>query len=254
MIKKNIDTEAENSEFDYIREQTVHYIDGLDDIYTEPLGRKREYNLAKQIRDLEKERRIQHPAGKELVERNLRLVKSIANEYYKKTPNHIDYSDILQEGIFGLLVAVINYKCDFIKDEHKKEGRTEGYRFSTYATNWIRNSISRFYRNEDKNSLNKDVAEGIELIKIIENKNVKKVDENIEENEIKELICKSIENLPNREKKIIKLRYGIEHSSIYTLEEVAEQIGVTRERVRQLEKISLKKLRNMSKMQELTKV
>ncbi|MBD3354726.1 sigma-70 family RNA polymerase sigma factor [Candidatus Woesearchaeota archaeon] len=252
MIKK-IDLEIKNSMYDGVHDQAAHYIDELDHINTQPLDKKREYNLAKQIRELENEKKLEHPAGKELVERNLRLVKSIVNEYYNKIPNYVEYSEILQEGVFGLLVAVINYDCDFIKEEHKKKGRTEGYRFSTYATNWIKNHIIEFYKGENKNSLNKEVAEDVELIKIIENEERKDVGGNIENIEIKQNIHGSINRLSRRERKIIKLRYGIDSSSTYTLQEVADQMDITRERVRQIEHASLRKLGNMSKIEELRK-
>jgi len=250
IMTTGFETKINNSELEDIDKQVNRCLE--ENKYYETLDREREYNLAKIIKKLPKDEKLKNPAGKELYYRNIRLAKSIAGEYTKKTPSHISYEEILTEAEYGLFIAIRGFDCDFIKEEDKKTGRTEGYRFSTFATWNIKGKINIYLRNRYQNiSLDKDVYESKELMKFIGSKNDDYTELGKQEY-IKDNISESIERLSKRNKKIIELRYGLIDGKTHTLEEVADQLNISRERVRQLENIALKELKRMKTIRMLS--
>ena len=224
-----------------------------------------------------------------MVESNLRLVISFAKKY---SPKGLNFIDIIQEGNLGLMKAVDKF-------EYKR-----GFKFSTYATWWIKQSITRAIADQGRiirvpvhmheslfrvkrmtkewiQKLGREPkAEEISKELDIPIKKVKKImkvvkdpisietsvsgeDEDstladfIEDSEeytpfeelsredlkkkLKEVV---LENLNEREKQIIQMRFGFDMPSDYTLEEVGKEFQVTRERIRQIEAKALKKIRN----------
>lgn len=212
-----------------------------------------------------------------LISRNQRLVYSVVKKYRKDVETEMD---LLQDGSIGLV-----YSIDMFN-------HNEGLKFSTYATWWIRQYISKSLQKYDSliripptvmstinkinalmdelgdedlvakeldmdvekvrhfresaryaSSLNERVGdeddgeEKINLLKDEENKEGKVESVN--------LAIKALDGLDSRERKIVKLRYGIEAKREYTLEEVGEIIGVTRERARQIERKALEKMKVM---------
>jgi RNA polymerase primary sigma factor len=203
---------------------------------------------------------------------NQRLVFSIAKNFRDRG---VPIYDLFQQGNLGLLTAISKFDL------------TRGFRFSTYATCWVRSQIQREVRNSsstvrvpsyvydlqtrEKNGMevtlleresislfgntrrgesldNAYYLEGEENLKFYGYFSVAS-DDNVEEDvvlgELREEIGKVLETIDARREKILRLRYGLcgNGEDQMTLEEVGKKMGVTRERVRQLEKEALERLR-----------
>ena len=225
-------------------------------------------------------------AYKKLVASNLRLVISIAKKFLG---SKLSFSDLIQEWNVGLIKAIEKFDPD-------KE-----FKFSTYATWWIRQSITKAIADMTKNvripvhlideisAYNKavqallqknnreptvqEIAEYLDMpvkkvnkIKtvilwsgsldrpiwddgknsiwdLIEDENTLKPDEHLEKKMLRENLDKIFDMLDDRERKIVKMRYGIDGRR-YTLDEIGKEFNITRERVRQIEAKVLQKLKD----------
>ncbi|MGB6129961.1 MAG: RNA polymerase sigma factor RpoD/SigA [Psychrilyobacter sp.] len=219
-----------------------------------------------------------------LILSNLRLVVNVAKKYTRKGLGLID---LISEGNFGLIHAI------------KKFDVEKGFRFSTYAVWWIKQSITKSiiskgreiripsYKYDMLNKINKyimnhvmetskypdfnQISKGLDIPEgkiqkvmlefqdlmslnasigedIFLEDTISQPEEQSLENQVlreigKEEITKMLDALKPREKEIVKLRYGIDGYDIHTLEEIGKTFNITRERVRQIEKKTLLKLK-----------
>jgi RNA polymerase primary sigma factor len=234
-------------------------------------------------------------AREHLIKANTRLVVSIAKRYMGRG---VPFLDLIQEGNLGLMKAVEKYEYQ------------RGFRFSTYATWWIRQTITRaiadqgrtirvpvhmvdrirqLYRttHEMEQKLGRipttdelaeeigvnttkvewmmrvswlplslespinDDEEDSELGMFIEDQVTPTPIQSTYANLLREKVQEVLDTLPPREARILRLRFGLENGRAYTLEEVGQKFGLTRERIRQIESKALRRLRHPRRARQL---
>jgi len=266
-------------------------------IYLREIGRVALLSADEEIKLAKANEKGDLAAKQRLTEANLRLVVSIAKKYVGRSHN-LSLLDLIQEGNIGLFRAV--EKFDYRK----------GYKFSTYATWWIRQAITRALADQSRTiripvhmveTINKytqvtrrlvqelgreplpeEIAAemNIEVDKI---RHIQKISQEtvsletsvgdsdddsvlgdfIEDTEtimptqsasrklLKGHVDEVLEELTPREQKILKIRFGLEDGVTHTLEEVGQEFGVTRERIRQIEAKALDKIREHGSIRKL---
>jgi RNA polymerase primary sigma factor len=251
--------------------------------------------MAEQRREMEHTREEGDLAREHLIKANTRLVVSIAKRYVGRG---VPFLDLIQEGNLGLMKAVEKYEYQ------------RGFRFSTYATWWIRQTITRAIADQGRTirvpvhmvdrirqlyktshemeqklgrvPTTEELAEqvGVQAHKVDWMMRVSwlplslesPINEDEEEAELgmfveddvtptpiqsayskllSEKIQEVLDTLPPREARILRLRFGLENGRSYTLEEVGQKFGLTRERIRQIESKALRRLRHPRRSRQL---
>lgn len=233
-------------------------------------------------------------ARRRMIESNSRLVISVAKRYIG---HGVPFLDLIQEGNLGLMRAVDKFDPE------------RGYKFSTYATWWIRQAVSRAVSDQGRTirlpvhmsekllklrrtsqemeqtlgreptpeeladalelpaervhrylrtavrplSLEQPVGEEEEstLGQFIEDDDSPEPSERAEQSLLREKLDDLLDTLQPREERILRLRYGLLDGHTYTLQEVGEMFGLTRERIRQIEQEALARLRHPSRSRQL---
>jgi RNA polymerase nonessential primary-like sigma factor len=261
----------------------------LQDIRKTPLLTfEEEQALAKRVQEGDQE------ARSKMIQSNLRLVVSIGKRYINRG---LPFSDIIEEGNLGLIRAVEKFQYE------------RGFRFSTYASWWIRQSIERAIANQvriirlpvhvaelanaysrtirkltqelGREPYNEEVAkkmkislnrvralsqvtretysldmlisgEGDETLKdVLRDESTPSPSAMSDEWLRSKYLGEWVSELPSTERRVIEMRYGLNHTTPRTLDSIGSQFGITRERVRQIENHAIKKLRNNMRVKNI---
>ena len=218
----------------FYEENSVFFVGSLDKL-PEPLSKEDEISYVLNAENGDNE------ARKKLIEHNLRLVVFLAKKYEN---TGVDLEDLVSIGTIGLIKGVNTYKLD------------KNIKLATYASRCIDNEILMFLRKNKKrkteisfeDSLSYD-AEGNELhLEDILGTEEDIVTKNIEKEDDKKLLYKELENLNERDKEIMILRYGLYNKPEMTQKDVAKLLGISQSYISRIEKKVIKKLKLLTKV------
>lgn len=285
----DIEINTDNNEENPTTFNTIVYKDDLLQSYLKDIGRIKLLKTKEEIELAEKIANGDTEAKKKLIRSNLRLVVSIAKKF---TGQGVLFLDLVQEGSLGLIRAAERF-------DYKK-----GFKFSTYATWWIKQTIVRAIANNAKtiripvhmaekirqykktlielsteldreptleelsekmkisvkkiqniiNAMHKDpisletpVTENLTISDYIEDNNSEIPEQRVQKYFLKKDIGKLLQELTQREQKVLIERFGINGENPKTLEQLGKETGFSKERIRQIESFALLKLRQSKK-------
>ena len=295
--EQEIEIVAQDADDEEVDERVVEVSSDSLQLFLKDIGKVDLLTAAQEVEIAKRIERGEHLAKQEMIEANLRLVVSIAKRYRNQG---LPFLDLIQEGTIGLVRAA--EKFDYRK----------GFKFSTYATWWIRQAVARALADKARTirmpvhvveKLNKIVRserklraelgreptameialdldltiEEVEQIRrsaqtpvslekpvgdeeesefghFITDETAPLPDEAAETAMRRETLGKILSKLTTRERRVLELRYGLDGQHPRTLDEVGRTFNVTRERIRQIENQSLKKLRALADAQVLRDV
>ncbi|KRT76480.1 MAG: RpoD subfamily RNA polymerase sigma-70 subunit, RNA polymerase primary sigma factor [Armatimonadetes bacterium CSP1-3] len=288
---------ADDAEEEDLTEEPEAGVEGIDDpvrSYLKEIGRVPLLKSAEEVALAQRIEQGDEEAKRHLIEANLRLVVSIAKKYVGRG---MDFLDLIQEGNRGLIRAV------------EKFDWRRGYKFSTYATWWIRQAITRAIADQARtiripvhmtDTVNKvtrvsrqllqklgrdPTPEEIGKVMGVSGQRVREIlraaeqpvsletpvggdgdsalgdfirdeselppEEAVSYTVLREEVEEVLQMLAPRERRVLRLRFGLEDGRPRTLEEVGGEFGVTRERIRQIESKALRRLRHSTRARHL---
>jgi RNA polymerase primary sigma factor len=289
--------DADDEDEDEVERQVREVSTDALQVFLKDIGRVELLTAAQEVELAKRIERGDHSAKQAMVEANLRLVVSIAKRYRNQG---LPFLDLIQEGTIGLVRAAEKF-------DHRK-----GFKFSTYATWWIRQAVARALADKARTirmpvhvveKLNKivraerklraevgreptaeEIAREVDLTPtevdhirrsaqtpvslekpvgdeeesefghFLQDESQLLPDEVAEVNMRKDALLRILETLSARERRVLELRYGLDGQHPRTLDEVGRTFNVTRERIRQIENQSLKKLRALAEAHSLRSV
>ena len=214
----------------YFLDGEVYYINGSETLLP-PLEKEEETLL------LEKSMNGDLQARNKLIEHNLRLVVYVAKRF---ETNSFNLEDLISIGTLGLIKAISTFKSD------------KNIKLATYASRCIENEILMFLRKKSKMKVEISLDEPLKidydgnelLLSDVLGSDPNEVSDNLVEDEKKMELYKAIEGLKQREKIILKMRFGLFDCEEMTQKDVADTLGISQSYISRLEKRIIKKLQN----------
>ena len=212
----------------------LYYIGGPD-VLPQPLSREEEADV---IAILEAGGEGAEAARQTLIERNLRLVAFIARRYENPPTVGVNIEDLISIGTLGLIKAVNTFRSD------------KNIKLATYASRCIENEILMYFRKVSGKQevsldepLNTDPDGGELLLSDVLGSDDPPMSQAVEEAEERLALRRAVASLEERERLIIRLRFGLDGAQEMTQSEVADLLGISQSYISRLEKKILRKLR-----------